>query len=1023
MRLGYRCNALAWVYVVSAALSFGQPSPRAASVKGRLEGLGANPTVRLERTPSDPLADVNGYYGSIEKDGHFSFTEVPPGQYRLIATADNLLRGEYGSSAPGEPGKPLTLLAGGQLQDLTIPLRPDPPVLCGRVLDAGGHPVLTSVEAYGTGSPLRLEQPTELTAADGSFRFPHLFYQGTFFLRANGVWFPGSTSFAEARPLAPSRGDQGACVTIRLPPVTRCEGHKLISKLSASPVQPVFEYEASLLEVNPSGNLFSVQMMNLNRAEDMAFDDVCDGKYILSIRNEWSNTPQHFTSDFFSMNGSGKTVDLRATTEKEWQESRDKLGRDEPSASLDLHIKLQGLDAARACAVNVTQQVNLKREGDRDPVGAVANNADHLYQFKGLLPGLYSVSPGTYTHGNAYLRSVSIDGKTVNPREIPIGAGAHTAEVVVSNDPKGLGETGVRELTPQHYLPAGMYPAATVEGTLIGNVPPGTTIALQALRFNSARSMEYRVSPETSGHFTFEAVDPGIYTLVAHIQNQPDSAFGSRGPGLAGAPVVLHAGERRKGLRLPLLRPPVICGRLLDVWGSAVVGATVHLISFPNTNTGEQQRPPTSMLTDDVGRFHFVATSAIEDLAVTETASSPNGATHPLIPYSERNSGAQLPQSGPCPYDIEVTTQASSAEHIGHRVSGTVSGAENLAQPEHPSKFGAIGFDRHEHLIVQMRRSSTLWSPYVWTAPVENNQFILPAVPPGHYTLELLDGHGDAMMACSAVCYGETVDKRGTATIEVAQDDVTDLTLERLAAANVLGTLLIDGKPLQESKQASGRVNWSSWTPELVKPNASVRPISARIDSGGHFTMEAAGNVQYQLLMDNFWPDFYVKSVTVAGVASVDSAVQLTHGETVQMVINIATDSASGVVQAIASMPPVDSYRDLCHYFGGSERLTLLLHKRGKTEGIGYKTGHMRSDHAATFNGVAPGSYRAVTAEAFALQSFMRSNPLLNNQRFLAQLWSLGKPVELASRQRFNVDVPDLTAEVQSILVSISGAP
>jgi hypothetical protein len=1022
MRLGCRCTALACLYVISSVLSFGQTSPRAASVDGKLEGLGANATVRLERAPSDPLAEVNGFYGSVGKDGHFHFTEVPPGQYRLIATADNLLRGEYGSSAAGEPGSPLTLHAGDQLHDLTIPLSPDPPVLCGRVLDAAGHPVLTSVEAYGIGSPLRLEQPTQLTAADGSFRFPHLFYQGMFFLRANGVWYPGSTSFAQARPLAPSRADQGACVTIQFPPVTRCEGHKLTGKLTASPVQPVFEYEVSLLEVNPSGNLFPVQMMNLNRADGIDFNDVCDGKYIVSIRNEWSHTPQHFTSSIFSMNGSGKVVDVRETTEKEWQEFRDNLGHDAPSASVDLHIKLQGLDAAQACSVGVVQQVNLQREGDRNPVGAVANNHEHLYQFKSLPPGLYSLSPGMYTHGNAYLRSVSLDGERVDSREIPIVAGPHAVEVVVSNDPKGLGQPGVRELTPQHYLPVGMYQAATLDGMLTGNVPPGTTVILRALRFNSARSMEYKVSPETTGHFRFEAIDPGIYTLVAQTANQPDSAFGSRGPGLAGTPVMLHAGDRRQGVRLPMLVPPVICGRLLDVWGTAVVGTTVQLTDFTNTNSGGQ-RPPMSMLTDAKGRFHFVATSALENLAITENASSPYSRTHPLIPYNERNSDASLPQSGTCPYDIEVSTQASGAEHIGHTVSGTVRGAENLTQPEHASRFGDTEYDGREHLTVQMRRSSTLWSPYVWTAPVEKDRFILPAAPSGHYALELLDGRGDAMMACSAVCYGETVDKRGAVSIDVAQDNVTDLTLERLPAANVVGTLLIDGKPPQESKQVSGRVNWSSWIPELVKPNTSERPISARVDGGGHFTMEVSGGVQYHLLMNNFWPDFYVKSITVAGAESADSAVQLTPGQTVPIVINIATDSASGTVQAIASMPPVDSYRDLCHYFGGSGMLTLLLHDRGKLGGIGYLTGYVRSDHAASFNGVAPGNYRAVATEAFALQSFMRSNPLLNNQRFLARLWSLGKPVELASGRKFNVDVPDLTAEVQSILVSISGKP
>ena len=536
-------------------------------MEGKLEGLGTNAVVRLERTPADPLEQVDGYFGSVEKDGHFHFTQVPPGTYRLIATADNLLRGEYGSAAAGEPGRPLTLLAGEQLQGLTIPLRPDPPALCGRVLDARGRPVLTTVEAYNIGSPLQLQQPTELTAADGSFSFPHLFDQGKFFLRANGVWYPGSTSFADARPLAPSRADQGACVTIQFPPVTRCQGHELTGKLTAPPVQPVFEYEVSLLEVNPSGNLFPVQRMNLNRADAIDFSAVCDGKYIVSIRNAWAHTPQHFTSDIFSMTGTDKAVDVRETTEKQWQDFSNNLAHDAPSASVDLHIHLQGLDAAQACAVNITQQVNLQREGDRNPVGAVANNPQHLYQFKSLPPGLYSLSPGIYAHGNAYLRSVSLDGKTVDSQAIPIAAGAHAVEVVISNDPKGLGQPGVRELTPQHYLPAGLYPAATLDGRLTGNVPAGTTVILRALRFNSARSMEYKVSPEATGHFRFEAIDPGIYTLVAQTANQPDSAFGAKGPGLPGSAVVLHAGERRQAVQLPMLAPPVICGRLLDVWG------------------------------------------------------------------------------------------------------------------------------------------------------------------------------------------------------------------------------------------------------------------------------------------------------------------------------------------------------------------------------------------------------------------------------------------------------------------------
>src|SRR5215207_5057377 len=74
-------------------------------------------------------------------DGSFILPDVPPGQYRLVASRlDGYLSAEYGQRLPTIRGLTLAVEPGESLRDLQIRMAPLG-VISGRVLDLDGQPV------------------------------------------------------------------------------------------------------------------------------------------------------------------------------------------------------------------------------------------------------------------------------------------------------------------------------------------------------------------------------------------------------------------------------------------------------------------------------------------------------------------------------------------------------------------------------------------------------------------------------------------------------------------------------------------------------------------------------------------------------------------------------------------------------------------------------------------------------------------------------------------------------------------
>jgi len=139
--------AIPLVLLSVAALSSAQSTPAFATVDGTVTNNGVQGVVRLEHVPLQPSVGEDGFSSKVAEDGTFHLVDIPPGTYRLLADAENQLHGVYGAADLYQSGTLIQIHPGEHLRGLAIRLLPDPPAICGQVLDAAGRPTLATVEA------------------------------------------------------------------------------------------------------------------------------------------------------------------------------------------------------------------------------------------------------------------------------------------------------------------------------------------------------------------------------------------------------------------------------------------------------------------------------------------------------------------------------------------------------------------------------------------------------------------------------------------------------------------------------------------------------------------------------------------------------------------------------------------------------------------------------------------------------------------------------------------------------------
>lgn len=451
---------------------------------------------------------------------------------------------------------------------------------------------------------------------------------------------------------------------------------------------------------------------------------------------------------------------------------------------------------------------------------------------------------------------------------------------------------------------------ATIRGRVLatrtGEPVRGATV--EAISVGRDTSVALRSTTDAQGRFALLEVPPGRYRVSASRTGFATRQIGQRGPFESVDPIAVGAGQSIDA-DFALTRAGAIAGRIFDAEGNPISDVRVQALRLQVVQ-GRRRLVPVGdeRSTDDLGVYRVFglpagdyvvgATIAPETMTVTSA-----GSTSIFV------EGALVLSAGPGYTSAYPPTYypGTSLPADAHRINLVAAEDENNVNfsliPSRLSRVaGTVRDQRGEPIQARielqpelegMRRSTHT----TMTAP--DGSFEVNGVSPGTYHLNVL----------GRIIQDQPPDVAWL-PLEVASEDLSDLTIITTTGATVAGSIRIDGTP----------------RPGTDDLRIIAEPLSRRSGSGEVAAAVAADGFRfanligpYAFAMDRLPAGYTVKTIVANGRDVTDAAVEFRGGEHVDVQVELTNrlaelygtvrDDGQGVANASVLVFPDDPAR------------------------------------------------------------------------------------------------------------------
>lgn len=444
----------------------------------------------------------------------------------------------------------------------------------------------------------------------------------------------------------------------------------------------------------------------------------------------------------------------------------------------------------------------------------------------------------------------------------------------------------------------------------------------------------YTAVSAADGTFRIETVAPGTYRLMAERPGFVQGVYGARGRTRIGGTITVAPGQELTGLEMKLVPQAVVTGRVLDDEGEPVFRAQVQamqrrfingrwqlagVMSFPSQDTGDYRLSGLMP-----GRYYIAAQAMGQMMSGVRLPARPAGAgpeeslETTFYPDSLTSAGARALDLEPGMEMTGIDIRLRKAPTV--RVRGMVAG---------------VGEERVRLMLLPKAMDGMLGMRGSGAMPGPDGRFEIAGVRPGAYWVMMSPLSGMATVLAKT-------------EIEVGQQDLENVVIEKTPPASVAGTMRIEGD-VRTARQGLGQAPSLSGLPVVIVPAEGI-PFgvpTGQTKADGSFQFENLAPDRYRIRPATSPRGTWLKALRAGGANVLDEGLLLAPGAQAQVEIIFAT-GAGGVrgVAAGADGEPAPG-----------SRVTLTPEPVREWRTDLFRMGTADESGQFRFEGLAPGEY------------------------------------------------------------------